>query len=78
MRTMTVGEFKSRFSEVLKDVEKGERIGITFGRKKEVKAMLVPIEETKKEPRKLGILEGKGRVVFKGNFKMTDDELINL
>lgn len=78
MRTMTVGEFKSRFSEVLKDVEKGERIGITFGRKKEVKAMLVPSEETKKEPRKLGILRGKGTVVFKDNFEMTEDELINL
>jgi len=78
MRTMTVGEFKSRFSEVLKDVEKGERIGITFGRKKEVKAMLVPTEDSKKEPRKLGILQGKGTVVFKKDFKMTDEELINL
>lgn len=78
MRTMTVGEFKSRFSEILKDVEKGERIGITFGRKKDVKAMLVPAEETKKEPRKLGILEGRGTVVFRKDFKMTDEELIKL
>lgn len=77
MKTMSVGEFKAHFSQVLKDVEKGEKIGITFGRKKEVKAFLVPKEESK-EPRKLGILEGKGKVSFKEDFKMTEDEFLGL
>lgn len=77
MKTMTVGEFKTRFSQVLKDVENGEKIGITFGRKKEVKALLVPNEE-KREPRKLGILADKGKVTFKDDFKMTEEEFLRL
>ncbi|MCF2492725.1 MULTISPECIES: type II toxin-antitoxin system Phd/YefM family antitoxin [Dyadobacter] len=77
MKTMTVGEFKTHFSQVLKDVEKGEKIGITYGRSKEVKALLVPNEKLK-EPRKLGILADKGKVVFKDDFKMSEEEFLNL
>jgi antitoxin (DNA-binding transcriptional repressor) of toxin-antitoxin stability system len=77
MKTMTVGEFKTHFSQVLKDVEKGEKIGITFGRKKEVKALLVP-NEVKKEPRQLGILADKGKVIFKDDFKITEEEFLGL
>ncbi len=29
----------------------------------------------KKGPRKLGLLEGKGEVIFNGDFKITDEEL---
>jgi antitoxin (DNA-binding transcriptional repressor) of toxin-antitoxin stability system len=77
MKTMTVGEFKTHFSQVLKDVEKGEKIGITFGRKKEVKALLVP-NEVKKEPRKLGILAEKGGFFMSDDFKVTTDEEFNI
>ncbi len=35
---MSVGEFKTHFSEALKSVEKGEMIGITYGKKREIKA----------------------------------------
>ncbi|MCF2496870.1 type II toxin-antitoxin system Phd/YefM family antitoxin [Dyadobacter chenhuakuii] len=77
MKTMTVGEFKTHFSQVLKDVEKGEKIGITYGRSKEVKALLVPNEKLK-ESRKLGILADKGKVVFKDDFKMSEEEFLNL
>ncbi|MCE7070426.1 prevent-host-death protein [Dyadobacter sp. CY327] len=73
MKTMTVGEFKTHFSQVLKDVEKGEKIGITYGRSKEVKALLVP-NDVQKEPRKLGILQGKGEFFVSDDFKITTDE----
>jgi prevent-host-death family protein len=73
MKTMSVGEFKAHFSQVLKEVEKGEKIGITFGRKKEVKAFLVPKEDSK-EPRKLGILEGQAGYFMNDDFKQTSDE----
>ncbi|MHA4739289.1 type II toxin-antitoxin system Phd/YefM family antitoxin [Dyadobacter sp. MSC1_007] len=72
MRTMSVGEFKAHFSQVLKDVENGEKIGITFGRKKEVKAFLVPSET--KEPRKLGVLEGQNGYFMKDDFQITTDD----
>jgi hypothetical protein len=36
MKKMTVGEFKTHFSEVIEQVRSGERIAVTFGKKKEV------------------------------------------
>jgi antitoxin (DNA-binding transcriptional repressor) of toxin-antitoxin stability system len=75
MKTMTVGDLKTNFSAALKEVEAGEKIAITFGRKKEVKAMLVP-SEAKQEPkkRKLGILEGKVTAKFIGGHNTTEEE----
>lgn len=77
METMSVGEFKSNFSEILKRVVAGEEIGISYGKKKEIVARLVPKSTVKKPKRKLGILEGKGKVVFKSNFTMTEKEFLN-
>jgi len=77
MKTMTVGEFKTHFSEVLKQVESGEEIAITYGKAKKVKAYLVPKKEQLK-PRKLGILKGKAKVIFPKNFKITEEEFLGL
>jgi antitoxin (DNA-binding transcriptional repressor) of toxin-antitoxin stability system len=76
MKTMSVGEFKANFSEALKQVLAGEEIGILYGKKKEVVAKLVPKNAGKKPKRKLGILEGKGKVKFGKDFKMTEEEFI--
>lgn len=78
METMSVGEFKSNFSEVLKRVLAGEEIGILYGKKKEIVARLVPKSPAKKPKRKIGILEGKGKVVFNAGFKMTEKEFLGL
>jgi hypothetical protein len=40
-------------------------------------ARLVP-KAGKKEKRKIGVLEGKSTVVFKDNFKMTEEEFLGL
>jgi len=76
MRTMTVGEFKAQFSQVLKAVEQGEKIAITFGRKKEVKAVISP--KNLSEKRELGILEGRSKVIFKDESGLTEEEFISL
>jgi len=34
MKTMSVGEFKTHFSEVLEQVKAGEEIAVTYGKKK--------------------------------------------
>ncbi|GAA4303915.1 hypothetical protein [Compostibacter hankyongensis] len=78
METMTVGRFKAHFSEVLKRVMAGEEIGISYGKKKDVVARLVPKVTPKKPKRKMGILEGKAKVVFAPNFKMTGEEFLGL
>jgi antitoxin (DNA-binding transcriptional repressor) of toxin-antitoxin stability system len=73
MKTMTVGDFKTNFSAALKEVEAGEKIAITFGRNKVVKALLVPNEEIKEE-RVIGILEGIATAKFIGGHNTTEKE----
>ena len=80
MKSLPVGEFKAQFSEVLELVQQGQRVGVLFGKSKKPVAMLVPMNGTKpeKKKRKLGIWEGKVKVKFAPNFKMTDEELLDL
>ena len=73
MKEMTVGEVKTHFSEVLKLVEAGQEVAITFGKKKEIKALLVP-NKTKKQKRKLGLLKHNGAVTFIGGHNTTEKE----
>jgi prevent-host-death family protein len=78
MKTLPVAEVRSKFSSLLKEVEAGSEIGISFGRKKETIAVIVPIEEYKRsKTRKLGTLEGRVAVEFKGDWKISDEELLN-
>lgn len=79
MRTIPVAEFKTNFSAILKDVEKGEKIAISYGRKKANIAMLVPYENEQEMPkRKLGTLRDRGGILtIMPDFKMTDEEVLN-
>jgi len=76
MKTMSVGEFKANFSEVLKKVLAGEEIGILYGKRKEIVARIVPLQVGKKPRRKLGILEGKAKIRFGTNFKISEEEFL--
>lgn len=79
MKTLPVAEIRTNFSALLKEVESGSEIGITFGRKKETIAVIIPIDEYKKiKARKLGTLEGKVKVEFSDNSAITEEEFINL
>jgi len=74
---MSVGEFKTHFSEVLEQVKAGEKFAVTFGKKKEIVGYFLP-ELPQQAKRKLGILEGKAKVVFSPDFKMTEEEFLGL
>jgi len=76
MEILSVGELKANFSEILKRVSAGEEINIAYGKKKEVIARLVPKTE-KKAKRKIGLLEGKAKVSFSKNFKITEEAFLN-
>lgn len=77
MQTMTVGEVKSHFSDALDLVQKGEDIVISFGKRKEKIAVLVPFSRyAQKQERTLGLLTGKATYVINDDFKLTDDELL--
>ncbi|HTN21999.1 MAG TPA: type II toxin-antitoxin system prevent-host-death family antitoxin [Pelobium sp.] len=78
MKTMTVSEFKTRFSDVIKEVKAGKKIVVTSGKKKEVVGYFVSEIPEKQEKRKLGILEGKATATFSDDFKMTEEELLGL
>lgn len=79
MKSLPVGELKAQFSEVLEKVQQGESFEITYGKNKKPVAKIVPINGDKPtKKRKLGVLEGKVKFKFAKNFKMTDEELLDL
>jgi len=79
MQTMTVGRFKAHFSEVLDLVQQGEDIVISYGKKKEKIAVLVPYDRYEGKPqRTLGLLADKASFAIAKDFKISDDELLAL
>lgn len=73
-KSLTVGEFKARFSEVLSLVEEGTTIEVTYGRKRRAVAVLSPPPSAK--PRKLGKLKGRVQVSFAKDWKLTEEEFL--
>lgn len=79
MKTLPVGEFKSQFSEILEKVRHGESFGIVYGKKKTPVAMIVPYQDdTVLKERPLGLLDGKVTITFSEDFKVTEEEFLNL
>lgn len=77
MKTMTVGELKTRFSEALDAVREGETIVVCYGRNHHKIAAMVPYSELKQpEKRPLGLLQGKARVRFADDFGVDDESLL--
>jgi len=78
MRTLTIGEFKARFSDVLTAVQAGESVIVCYGRKKRRVAALVPYADfaAGAGKRPLGLLKGKGGFSLAKDFAMSDEELL--
>ncbi len=79
MQNVTIGEFKARFSHLLNLVKQGEEIVISYGRRKEKVAVVIPYRrlDSGKETRNIGILKGKGAYEIKDSFKMTEEEFLS-
>ncbi len=78
MKTLTVGEFKARFSEVLEAVRDGETVVVAYGRKHRKVAALVPYAQLPQSvERPLGLLKGKARVRFAKDFALRDESLLS-
>jgi len=79
MNTIQIGDLKTHFSDVIKRVKNGNEIIITFGRKKENVAVIIPFEKYQtKIIRKIGILEGKATIKIHDDFEITEEELLKL
>ena len=78
MRTLTIGEFKAQFSDVLTAVQAGESVIVCYGRKKLRVAALVPYAEfaAGNGKRPLGLLKGKGGFTLAEDFAMRDEEFL--
>lgn len=76
MKTITVGEFKSNLAQIIEKILKGEEYVVSYGRKKKKIFRVIPYLEEKKKKRKLGILEGKVKIKFHGDWEMSDEELL--
>ncbi len=77
MKTLQVGEFKRKFSEILDTVKDGEEVTITYGKKKEKVAILVPYEKYhKKNKRRLGLLEKKASFKISDDFEISDEDFL--
>lgn len=77
MKTLPVAEVRSNLSALLKEVESGNEIGITFGRRRQTIAVIVPIAEYKRiKERRLGSLVGKVSVEFREDWQMTDEDFL--
>ena len=77
MKTFTVGDFKAHFSEIIERVQSGEEIIISYGKKKENVAVLIPYAAYKTKKIRLGLLQDKSLKIH-DDFKMTEEELLNL
>lgn len=78
MKTMTVGELKAQFSEVLGQmVKNGEPVAISFGKKKEKIAAIIPYSQLKpKSERPLGLMSKHARCVIHDDFALSDEEFL--
>ena len=74
---LTVGEFKSRFSEALSWVSQGEAGAVTYGRSRRPVALLVP-PPAMQPKRKLGMLAGKVKIQMADEWSITDEEFLGL
>ncbi|WP_395054522.1 type II toxin-antitoxin system Phd/YefM family antitoxin [Flavobacterium sp.] len=74
MKTMTVGEFKTHFSEVIEQVKKGEEIAVTYGKKKEIIGYFKPKVKALKRERSVGLFDKMEGYFMADNFCETTEE----
>ena len=77
METLTIGEVKRRFSEVLENVRRGQEIVISYGKKREKIAVIVPYRGHFSIPeRSLGLLKDRAKCIIHEDFGISDEEML--
>lgn len=77
MKTLAVGEFKTHFSEALEDVRHGKTVGVSFGRKGRLVAVLAPPKLVLHQGGvTLGSLKKKASFRTKPTFKISEENLL--
>ena len=77
MQTLTIGELKADFSEVLKKVRSGQKIVISYGKKREKVAVIVPYSTYAPIPeRSLGLLKDRAGCIIHDDFEISEKEML--
>jgi hypothetical protein len=77
MKSIAVGEFKAQFSSIIKELQKGQPITITYGKKRTKWPVLVPYEHyVKSAKRQIGVLQGKASYDIHDDFNLTDEAFL--
>jgi len=77
MQTLTIGELKAGFSEVLKKIRSGQEIVISYGKKREKVAVIVPYSSYISTPeRSLGLLEDRAGCIIHDDFEISEKEML--
>jgi len=77
MQTLTTGELKTSFSEVLKKLRSGQKIVISYGKKREKVAVIIPYSAYASKPeRSLGLLKGRAGCMIHDDFKISEKEML--
>lgn len=79
MKTMTTADFKANFSSVVDELKQGNKVVITYGRKKVPLATIIPqnLLEKPNHSVKIGDLKSQGWTYSLNGFEISEDELIN-
>ena len=75
MRTLTVTDIETHFSDIIEEVINGEKFQILFDISKEPIAMIIPMQNQKKS-RKIGVLDGKALFKINGDSKISEEEFL--
>lgn len=78
MKIMSAAKLKAEFSSVVDELRKGHEVAITYGRKKEPLATIVPQSKLSQPDYsiKLGGLKKKGWTYKLDDFEITDEKLL--
>ena len=77
MQTLTIGELKTSFSEVLKKVRSGQKIVISYGKKREKVAVIVPYSAYASIlERSLGLLKDRAGCIIHDDFEISEKEML--
>ena len=77
MQTLTIGEVKTGFSEVLKKIRSGQKIVISYGKKREKVAVIVPYSDyASTQKRSLGLLKDRAKCIIHDDFEISEKEML--
>jgi len=79
MQTLTIGELKTSFSEVLKKVRSGQKVVISYGKKREKVAVIIPYSaDISASERNLGLLKNRAECIIHNDFEISEKEMLAL